>query len=380
MVSTRADGASVEARSSLSAATSSACSAARSVSSSSTRRRCSPVSRSSTKPASSSHASTGVRRCGSSRLRAGGTGWSALISSIRLSCRSRRPCAAAYASCSRSNSCRNPSGVPAASGSASTSTRASPTRTPGAPRTRARSVSGSSERGSPVTRTRPSGGTLPRARRRQSAPCAYTTTESSVDSHLCTDSAVMSSAPCCVHAERSLRAGSAPPPRIGRRAGRNALWPTAPSGATDAVPQHPVVTGAEGRRRLRCRDTVGPGRVVTADAHAPPPGRTSGHHPAFPPRDLPRTHPRDTRPAPRPGRTACPARRLPRLRRPGTPGGPRPGRRRGPYPLATAPPRAVRQGETAPAQRRRTAAVAGRPRRGATMPDSSVDPTVEGWR
>ncbi len=199
MVSRCADGASVEARASLSVATVSSCSTRRSASSSSTRRVCSPVSRSSTKSASASHAPTGVRRCGSSRLRAGGTGRRALTSSIRLNCRSRRARAAPCSSRRRSTSRRESSGAPVSvsvpRGSASTSTRASATRTPGAPRTRARSEPGSSERGSPVTRTRPSGGTLPRARRRQTAPCAYTTTESRVDSHLCAIPAVMCPAP-----------------------------------------------------------------------------------------------------------------------------------------------------------------------------------------
>ncbi|GLW47105.1 hypothetical protein Stsp02_27670 [Streptomyces sp. NBRC 14336] len=38
-------------------------------------------------------------------------------------------------------------------------------------------------RGSPVTRTRPVGGTEPVARRVHIAPCAYTTTASRADAH-----------------------------------------------------------------------------------------------------------------------------------------------------------------------------------------------------
>lgn len=210
MVRTWAGGASVEARASRSAATPSSCSTRRSASSSSTRRACSPVSRVSVKSASSSHASTGVRRCGASGSGTGGTGRKALTSSISTRCRSRRPCATAYASRRRSTSRRKASGAPAPRGSASTSTRASVTRTPGASSTRARSEPGSSERGSPVTRTRPSAGMLPRISRRQTAPRAYTTTESRVELHRCAVSAVMYPAPRCVRADRSLRPPGAP--------------------------------------------------------------------------------------------------------------------------------------------------------------------------
>lgn len=267
MVSTCADGASVEARASLSAATVSSCSTLRRASSSSTRRLCSPVSRSSTKSASSSHASTGVRRCGSSRRRAGGTGWRALTSSIRLSCRSRRPRAAAYSSLSRSTSRRNSSGLPVPSGSASTSTRASVTRTPGAPRTRARSEPGSSERGSPVTRTRPSGDTLPRARRRQTAPCAYTTTESRVDPHLCADSAcvdsaVMCSAPRRVHAERSLRPGDL---RVRVESGG---WRPGPHALLAEQPFHGLLAGGEWHALQRCGRLRLPAHKRAAAANA----------------------------------------------------------------------------------------------------------------
>ncbi len=180
-VRTCVEGVSVEARVNLSSATVSSCSTRRSASSSSTRRVCSAVSRSSTKSASSSHASAGVTRCGSSRLRAGGTGCRAVTSLIRLSCRSRRPFAFAHSSRSRSASRRNSSAVLVSSGSASISTRTSVLRTPEAPMTRARTEPGSIERGSPVTSTRPLGGTVPRATRLQSAPCAYTTTASRVD-------------------------------------------------------------------------------------------------------------------------------------------------------------------------------------------------------
>ncbi|CAM5402369.1 hypothetical protein SHIRM173S_12575 [Streptomyces hirsutus] len=75
--------------------------------------------------------STGVRRCGSSRLLVGGTGCRALISSIRADCRSRRPRAAAQSSRSRSTSRRKVSERSVSWGSACTSTRASVNTHPG---------------------------------------------------------------------------------------------------------------------------------------------------------------------------------------------------------------------------------------------------------
>lgn len=51
------------------------------------------------------------------------------------------------------------------------------------------------DRGSPVTRTLPSAGMVPRATRVQSAPCAYTTTASSDDAHRCASPDSIRSAP-----------------------------------------------------------------------------------------------------------------------------------------------------------------------------------------
>ncbi len=201
-----ASGVSVEARESRSTATSSSCRTCFNSSSISRRRACEAVSRASTNSARASQASTGVRRCGESSARGGGTGRSAATSSISPRCRSRRARRASTASRSRSTS-RRSSPVGRLSGdSASATALASVTRTPSAPTTRTRSEPGSAERGRPVTRTRPSRGTVPRASRRQRAPCAYTTTESSVDAHLGTASAFM----CSPHTRCHSRGNSMP--------------------------------------------------------------------------------------------------------------------------------------------------------------------------
>jgi len=222
LVSTGRAGRAAELRASSSSATASAWAASVTSSSSRAARPCRAVSRASTKSASSSQASAGVRRCGSSGRRLGGTARSAATSSTRASALTRRSATADSSSRSRSTRRRSSGSSSAVRSSAATSTRADVTRAPpplpalvpvpapaplpvaapvlvpvAAPvlvpvpvlvpsppstRTRARSDPWPSERGSPATRTRPSAGTTPRARRRHSAPCAYTTTDSNADS------------------------------------------------------------------------------------------------------------------------------------------------------------------------------------------------------
>ena len=153
-----------------------------------------------------------------------------MTSSIRPSRRSRRSFAAAcWSPRSRSTSRCNSSGVAPGwrrwPGSASTSTRASMTRTPGAPRDAGRQTTPDRASGAvPSPAPGPSGGMIPRASRRQTAPCAYTTTESRLTptSVLSLPSSVRSRR---VPAERSLRRGGPLPRRRGvldplRRVGR----------------------------------------------------------------------------------------------------------------------------------------------------------------